>query len=532
MKNNIESIVENVLIHNGINDYDKQDLELQLQIHPNYPSFNAITDTLDYFNIDNIAVEVPKEALDQLPDSYISLVTSSEDDQEIVSVLRKKDTIHIKYPDQKSEKISISEFEKRWIPKVIAVEHNGSSDFTSSRSQLNTLLIAGFALSIIALTFFKNWDIQAISFLGLSIIGGIFGYFAVRESLGLQSQTMHQFCTTVGNTNCGDVINSANGKLFNNFGIADASFVYFTGLAIYQFFFGFTSVLVFPSLLSIPIIFYALYTQAFKIKKWCAICLAISAITITMSTIAIISLPITFDLLITAQFVALLSLITLGYIQVKEKLVENKKQKNENITLNRFKRDGQIFNHLFSQSDRIENINSIPNEIIIGNPNANFKIISVTNPMCGYCKDAFKAYARVAKSLGDSVQIAIRLSVQHDNLDHPATQISLRLIEIYHQQGQQGFINAYSEWFDDRTPTTWIQKYGKHSTDEKFTTVLQKQAEWTQENNLFYTPASLINGQFYPKKYSYDEFYHFVSILHDSYQSEAYTGTPASLEIV
>ncbi len=531
MKSNIESIVENVLIQNGINNYDKQDLDLQLQIHPNYPSFNSITDTLDYFNIDNIAVEVPREALDQLPDSFISLV-SSESDHEIVSVLRKKNKIHLKYPNQKDKKISINEFEKIWIPKVIAVEHSSKSHLKISKSFFQTTLVSLLIAGIIGLLFFKNWDFQAIGFLVLSISGGLFGFFAVRESLGFQSQTMHQFCTTVGNTNCGDVINNTSGKIFKNFSIADASLTYFLGITAYQFFFGFTSILIFPSLLSIPIILYALYSQAFVIKKWCAICLTISAITIGMAAIALFKLNFEFDIAALAQFITITTIITLGYTLLKEKLVESKAQKSENITLNRFKRDTQIFNYLFSKSEKIENQKTITNEIIIGNPNAKLKIISVTNPMCGYCKNAFEAYARTVKSLGDNIQIAIRLKVQPTQLDNPATQISLRLLEIFHEQGADSFIKAYTAWFENRTHTVWMKNYGAPSNEPKYIEVLQNQSNWADENNLYYTPATLINGSFYPKKYSYDEFYHFISVLSDNFYTESVEENTSNLESV
>ena len=123
MENNIEKIVETVLIQNKISSYDKKDLELQLQIHPNYPSFQSITDTLDYFAIDNIAIEVPIDALDQLPQSFVSLI-KNDTSEEIVSVIHKNKQIEIKHSDLKKRKFTYDEFIKIWVPKVIAVEHS------------------------------------------------------------------------------------------------------------------------------------------------------------------------------------------------------------------------------------------------------------------------------------------------------------------------------------------------------------------------------------------------------------------------
>lgn len=513
MKNSIEKIVETVLIQNSIANYDKKDLELQLQIHPNYPSFQSITDTLDYFDIDNIAVEVPSEALDQLPKSFVSLV-KKEQAEEIVSVLHKNGSIELKHTDLDKKKYSYEEFKNIWVPKVIAVEEStGNKAIFSRESILQNILFGVLVVSSIAAFVFRPIALYPILFMLLSIGGVIFSMFAVRESLGIQSNTMHQFCTSVGNSNCGDVINNNNGTLFKNFSLADASIVFFGVLTMYQLFYGFNSTLLVPTLLGIPFIIYSIYSQAFVIKKWCAICIAIGAISIGLIVVAIFGLPFSFSIGSIATFLLVASIATLGYIQVKKNMVENKEYKSDNIKLNQFKRDQQIFEHLLSLSDTIEDNGAIANEIVLGNPNASFKIISLTNPMCGYCKGAFEAYTRVLKTMGEQLQVVIRLKVSVNDLDNQATQISIRLTEIYHTDGPNSFINAYTEWFNDRTFSTWIKKYGTPKNNENHIQTLKDQSNWAEKNNLFYTPASLINTSIYPKKYSYDEFFHFTGMM-------------------
>lgn len=522
MKNNIEKIVETVLIQNRISDYDKKDLELQLQIHPNYPSFQSITDTLDYFDIDNIAVEVPIDALDQLPKSFISLI-KKENSEEIVSVINKNGNIELKHTDLDTKKFTYEEFKKIWVPKVIAVEHNtGNSALFSKEKLVQNILFGGLLLGALTTLIFRPFDLYQILFLLLSISGVIFSLFAVRESLGIQSNTMHQFCTSVGNSNCGDVINNNTGKLFKDFSLADASIAFFGILIIYQLFYGYNSTLLLPTLIGIPFIIYSVYSQAFVIKKWCAICIAISAISSGLIAVALYSLPFSFSLISIASFIMISALGTLAYMQVKQNMVENKDYKNENIKLNHFKRDRQIFEHLLSLSEKVTNNNAITNEIVLGNPNAKFKIISLTNPMCGYCKGAFEAYARVLRTMSDQLQIIIRLKVSLDDLNNQATQISLRLMEIYHTDGSSKFIEAYSEWFNDRTHSNWIKKYGMPKNNIQHIETLKTQSKWAESNNLFYTPASLMNTSIYPKKYSYDEFFHFTSMMIENQQEPDY----------
>ncbi len=522
MKNSIEKIVETVLIQNRISDYDKKDLELQLQIHPNYPSFQSITDTLDYFNIDNIAVEVPLEALDQLPESFVSLV-KKDNAEEIVSVIHKNGSIQLKHTDLETKNFTYDQFKEIWVPKVIAVEHNtGGSSVFSKESLIQNILLGAFLISSIVVMVLRPFDIYQLLFLLLSISGIVFSLFAVRESLGIQSNTMHQFCTSVGNSNCGDVINNNTGKLFKNFSLADASITFFGILAIYQLFYGFNSALLLPILIGIPFVVYSLYSQAFVIKKWCAICIAIGAISIGLIVVALLGLPFSLSVTSISAFVMVSALFTIAYMSVKENMIKNKEYKSENIKLNHFKRDRQIFDHLLSLSEKIEDNASITNEIVLGNPNAKFKIISLTNPMCGYCKGAFEAYTRVLRSMKEQLQIIIRLKVSTEDLDNPVTQVSLRLIEIYHTEGSESFVNAYNEWFKDRTFSAWIKTYGVPKNDKQHIEVLKKQSEWAEKNNLFYTPASIMNTSIYPKKYSYDEFFHFTSMMIENENEHTY----------
>ncbi|MBP2832581.1 thioredoxin domain-containing protein [Aquimarina sp. U1-2] len=516
MKNNIEKIVETLLIKNRIGNYDKKDLELQLQIHPNYPSFQSITDTLDYFDIENIAVEVPKDALEQLPSSFISLI-SKEGHEEIVVVLRKKNSIELKHTSLSKTSYSIEEFNTIWVPKVIAVDYNANKTRVNHRSFVQRFLGIMVLVSLIAVFAMRSWSLYEILFLILSITGATLSILALRESIGIQSQTIHQFCTTVGNTNCGDVINNNSGKLFKGFTLADAGIAFFGSILLYQIFFGYTSVLLIPTALGIPFVIYSIYSQGVIIKKWCAICMAMGLVSIALASIAIISLPLLIDIRMLPELLLLSSLFTVTYLFTKEHLVSSQSLKNDNRKLNQFKRDGQIFDHLLGTSQQVMDTATFTNEIILGNPDSHFKIISYTNPMCGYCKEAFEAYARVIRTMGDKLQIVIRLGVKLDDQNAQPTQIALRLLEIYHQQGQENCIAAYADWFADRTYSKWIKKYNKPSNSPLHKEVLHKQLEWSKKNGIAYTPATIINTRSYPKKYSYEEFFHFISVQLDDY---------------
>ena len=72
------------------------DVHLQLLSHTDYPSLKAVTDTLDYYEIDNVAANVPKDALSQLPKVFLALL-EDEGETELVLAQQKAHTILLKY---------------------------------------------------------------------------------------------------------------------------------------------------------------------------------------------------------------------------------------------------------------------------------------------------------------------------------------------------------------------------------------------------------------------------------------------------
>jgi len=122
--------------------------------------------------------------------------------------------------------------------------------------------------------------------------------------------------------------------------------------------------------------------------------------------------------------------------------------------------------------------------------------------------------------MGDQLQVVIRLNINPEEPDNQATKIGLRLFEIYEKQGPQAFINAYGTWFADRTFSKWIKKFGAPKNDMKHIEIFNKQSDWANKHELYYTPASIINGTIYPKKYTYDEFFYFVSMLLERQSSQ------------
>ena len=50
---------------------DKAEFEFQIKSHPDYPSLLAISDTLSFFSIDNLATRLGSNQIDLLPERFM-----------------------------------------------------------------------------------------------------------------------------------------------------------------------------------------------------------------------------------------------------------------------------------------------------------------------------------------------------------------------------------------------------------------------------------------------------------------------------
>jgi uncharacterized membrane protein len=506
-------LIFSFLLKNGINTIDKKDFELQIQTHPNHNSFRAISDTLDYFEVENIVANVPEDALNQLPTNFLTLVGELE---EFVLVKRGKDSIFIKDVNGKTTKISVNEFLLKWKKTIIAVEEvksNSISFFKNLTIAIPILLVLVFILSI------QLSKIEYL-FLALSFLGIYISILLVKEKMGYRTQLVQRVCAVTPKSNCNDIINSKGSVLFNKIDIADASFITFT---VFVFSSLFTDSL-FSYLLciaSLPILFYTIYYQAFVLKKWCVLCLMVAGVLLGLATISYFVLKVEFQSILfsnTIEFLAIVSLVIAIYYFVKSLILNNKELKNVMVSAIRVKRDPVVLKHLIASSNQMDDISVFKNEVTIGNKQATKTIISFTNPYCGHCKAAFENYLKAVKVSAD-LKIIFRFSLP-DDFKNTYVKITVRLVEIFLKNGEISFIKSYTNWFEHKDEKKWFSKYGTPHFEPEAVSLLKQHIFWSQKNELNYTPATIIGTTFYPNQLDYKDLPFVLDFFYDSKTQE------------
>lgn len=92
---------------------DKESFRLRLLSDPNN-NLVAITNTLDFFDIKNIAVSVPKTTFSKLPEKFIAHVRNNSQESFVLVLKEKNNKIKLIIDDITSYLISIKEFLHNW----------------------------------------------------------------------------------------------------------------------------------------------------------------------------------------------------------------------------------------------------------------------------------------------------------------------------------------------------------------------------------------------------------------------------------
>lgn len=217
------AILEKYLHKNNYFRLTKADVKLQLISHPDYPSLKSITDTLDYFGIDNIAVNVPIESLGELPNSFLALLSHQENNSNTL-VTKRRGKIVLQFEDGHLKTVSEEKFKEIWTGNIIAVEGAAEKRNVSIESSSVFIFLAVFGFLFLQIV---SFNIPSFLLSLLSLAGLYLGYLIVSEEMGIHNKTVARVCRAVSkSSSCSEVIQAADSKLFG-IALSDLCVVFF-----------------------------------------------------------------------------------------------------------------------------------------------------------------------------------------------------------------------------------------------------------------------------------------------------------------
>ncbi|WP_298329845.1 vitamin K epoxide reductase family protein [uncultured Dokdonia sp.] len=512
----------------AITSVNKQDLHLQLLSHTDYPSLKSITDSLDYFGIENVAANVPHDALTQLPSSFLALI-QLEDNNELVLVHQETSKIHITFDSGKTKKFKVDEFKNLWMGTIIAIE---VPENISSKNQYHIprerLYVVLFTLLILGIYSLQEVSLVSNIYMALSLCGLGISYLVVKEVEGAGNPVVAKVCGAITSDvkGCGTVINSAKEKFYRGLGLGDLSLMYFLSITVCSAILGVsTSTFFVIAFLSLPIIIYTLYTQAVVLKSWCVLCLGIAAVLLLQFTVLAISFSgWVFSLSYTVSGLLITTLVSMVWLLVKP-LLESKRllvevQKDYLI----LKRDTSVLDAIINEN-KIEGLEvlSEDSQIFFGNRKGILQLTAYTNPLCGYCTEAFQAYNNLLSQFPEDVGVQFIFSTP-DDATNPSTIISKRIVELYKEDTLKA-LQALKDWFSIKDLDLWKATHGEsNSMLLIYDDILEAHRNVGVTNNINYTPETLIGASNFSRKhYDYNDIPLFINHLKEQKEEEPVT---------
>ena len=496
---------------------DKSEFSFQVQSHPDYPTLLAISDTLNFFSIENFAINIDFDDIEILPDRFIA-VLKNDNGKKTPYFIERKETCYFTYKGKKIVEYDRELLQQRWGGTVLLAEKTNEIE-TGSKNNY-PFILPSLSLILLGILYFNaDESLTTKIFAIFPIIGFLFSIAALKDLFGTKSALIAKFCNISNDTSCEAILNSDKWKLFKFLNFSSLSIVFFASQFIGLFvlilagnskdFFIIQKALLYCT---IPIIVLSLYYQKIVEKKWCPICLAIIFTLLAELLYIEIFFENSVDISLRSILIFTFLFLAISFIWslLKQILAKHNELKEMNFKATRFIRNYKIFKIVLLSRSKLDMLQS---PIQLGNANSKVQITIITNPFCGYCKDADALLAKILKLHGEKVKINVLMGIDIGKERDEKKLLLRSLMAIYLEKGQEAYSEALANWFEEKNIGEWLQKYKIDIDIVKIDELFAKQFVWCQNNHFQLTPTLFINGYHYPKVYDRQNLEYFINEL-------------------
>ncbi|MDO5979787.1 cysteine peptidase family C39 domain-containing protein [Flavivirga spongiicola] len=494
--------------------------------HPDYPSLLSISDTLEKYYIETLAVKLDFEKLLEMP--LPSIVQVKVKRQHLFFVLKSVFDNKVSYYDNKNKLIESSkeDFLKIWTGICLLVETTEDSKEKdiekkiTSRRTLN-ILIGSIALLLLSWTVivFFNSEVRintsstfyTITYTFLKFIGITVGVFLLWFDVDQYNPTLQSFCMGDSKkTNCNAVLGSKHAKLLDGtLSLSLLSFSYFFGtlsfLLVYDFLPTALAILEVLSFISIPILIISIYYQAVVIKQWCKFCIIIQGVLIAEIVISFFSkfykIPIENETL--PLLWALLLIPILGWKVIKPLLEQEKETNVYKRLLKKIKNNPDVLEGLLIKSRKIEGTTEGLGISINQEKKVKYHVVKVCNPYCGPCAKAHPILEDLVNAGKINLQILFTARSSKDTKGKPVS----HFLAIDEQGNKTKTQQALDDWYhaEEKDYEVFASKYPMNGELEKQNNKIEAMRNWCEAEHITHTPTIFINEYELPKEYSVED---------------------------
>lgn len=478
----------------------QRELELQLFSHPDTPSLYAISETLDFLNIENVAAQIQQEQLGELPEHFVAFVDDPERGTYFSHVQQNGSQVYL---HSIKTRMSKSEFTKKWNGVVLLAEQEHVGKDTMGWWS------AWSGIGLLFLSALLTWPhIPALFFCGIGILGLYLSNEIFETAHDRSSGFGQKICGQNEESGCKQVLQSDQYQL-GPFSLNDLFFAFLLATLLQTLLAGkWSAAHLWVYGLATMSVLCTIAIQAFILKTWCRLCLLSAAVVLFQTSIMIVvayySEAVVWPALSMLAFKDMLSLglfffiALLGINSYRRLKAQNYELATSEIELLRFKRSPNTIARALDHTKSLTLLAGA-DQIVLGNPKASKTVRLVLSTTCGFCKTAFEKFRSLYAK--DTKTYQFHLILNHYNTDSsPRNDVAASLIHCYRTQGVDAFLERMDAWFAHRDAERFFQDTPRQFTDADYQT-LKTQRDWCKKNELFHTPILMIDAKIIPEFY-------------------------------
>ncbi len=490
------------------------ELKLQLFSHPHTPSLYAISETLNFLNIENVAAQIDKDQLEQLPSHFIAFVKNEKGQPRFSHVEQQEDSIYL---HDKKESMSKTSFKELWDGIILLAEQENSA--TTKLVSWNLLALGGLFVLMTLVLWFKTYE---ITFVILGLTGLVVSREIFKTTHGKNSFLGEKLCSQHNQKDqgCAKVLKSSSFTL-GLFSFNDGLFAFLASTMVFTLIAnGFTLTHLLGYGIAILVVFATIFIQGFILKAWCKLCLLSSGILILQAIVLFSSWSgyenlftslLSLNLLVNMGIWGLLFLVSLiGIHQLRSLQILHFETTASKIELLRFKRSPEIIQSVLKNATLLSHPNG-SEDLQFGNLKANTTLRLILSTSCGFCKLAFEQFHAFYTKNSDVYKFQIIFNHYEDGAS-PRNDVAVRCINSLWNHGEKAFFNTLADWYHIENIESFSKKHPLHATEMGYE-VLQRQRDWCKENALYHTPILVLNRKIIPPQYDATFIEDFIEVL-------------------
>jgi uncharacterized membrane protein len=497
-------IVERLLKKRGIK-ISTNLLHQKLTEHPYFPSLLSISDVLTEIGITSNAY---KTNLDDLKQNFeTAVLIPIQIEKGLFCILDKIKDRNFRVITENGEVKWFAEddFIKAWSSGVLLdVQHpvvpivSVKTDPKVYPGYLKNLLAICWAI----LTFYvlqsrlSDLNLQQGTLVMLNLSGTLVSWLLILQHLNKNNVLVQQLCQSKTQEGCNSVLNNKMAMITTWFSMAEAGFVYFAGMTFLILFSNSYSILHMLLFCAPAFSLFAIYLQAFVIKQWCRLCMAVHAIVFCSFSVSVYNYWGSRALFPSFGELSVFILPGLLWLFLKPYIIQLKDVEHFKAEYTKLKYNPDIFLALISKQTRI-NIPQSLKVFTLGNRAAENELTFVSNPYCGPCAIAHEI---IDEWLKQELNFKINIIFIHSNDKNDRQRVFVQ--HIAKISDQEIFKEVIHAWFSSpgtKDISKWTEEYELQNTELPYDEA-HLQA-WVNLSEIAATPTFFINGYPLPKTY-------------------------------